>query len=151
VDITDPAVPAPAGYYDVGGIAWKGAMKGDLFVVPGHSDGVYVFRNENLLPNDVSAETPRAGGTRLTNHPNPFNPQTTLYFLLPEASRVRLAVHDLSGRLLTVLVDDARQAGEHAVDWNGRDSGGRELASGVYLARLETERGVRTQKLVLAR
>jgi hypothetical protein len=85
------------------------------------------------------------------NYPNPFNPQTTLTYLLPRTGQVRLAIYDLIGRPLIVLVDGFAAAGEHTASWDGRDRRGAEVASGVYFARLETDTGVLTRKITLAR
>lgn len=72
------------------------------------------------------------------NAPNPFNPVTTLRFALPaDAGRVRLRVFDLKGRVVRTLVDGRLPPGRHEVQWRGRDEDGREMASGVYLYRLE--------------
>jgi len=67
----------------------------------------------------------------LANYPNPFRQQTTLAFELSEAGPVRLAVHDVLGREVAVLVDEARAAGRHTVPLDGRG-----LANGVYVSRL---------------
>ncbi len=66
------------------------------------------------------------------NVPNPFNPRTTIRFSLPEAGPVRVAVYDLRGRLLRVLVAATLPAGSHDVTWDGRDDQGRVVASGAY-------------------
>ena len=82
------------------------------------------------------------GGTRpatselFDNHPNPFNPTTTIGFRLATPARVELSVFDVRGALVKRLVDDTRAAGRHDVTWSGLDEGGREVASGVYLVRL---------------
>jgi len=65
-------------------------------------------------------------------YPNPFNPVTTLGFDLPENSRVRLSVYDISGRLVAAVVDGWRSAGYHEVAFDASH-----LASGVYIYRLE--------------
>jgi hypothetical protein len=65
------------------------------------------------------------------NYPNPFNPATVVGYALPSASDVRLAVYDLLGREVAVLVDGPRGAGTHAVRFNAEG-----LASGVYVYRL---------------
>jgi hypothetical protein len=62
------------------------------------------------------------------NQPNPFNPLTTIRFDLPAAGPVRLAVYDLAGRLVRVLVEEARAAGSHEAVWDGRDAAGVPLA-----------------------
>ncbi|MCK4513565.1 right-handed parallel beta-helix repeat-containing protein, partial [bacterium] len=51
------------------------------------------------------------------NRPNPFNPTTAISYAVPKESRVRIAVYDLSGRLVRVLVDELRPPGEHSVLW----------------------------------
>ncbi|MBN2288923.1 MAG: T9SS type A sorting domain-containing protein [Candidatus Glassbacteria bacterium] len=86
------------------------------------------------------------------NSPNPFNPATTISYSVPEgqsAVRVRLEVFDIRGRLVQVLVDEAREAGTYHVLWDGTDSGGRHLASGVYLYRIHSGEFVKTRKMVL--
>ena len=83
--------------------------------------------------------------------PNPFNPRTTLSFLVPARTPVRLAIHDVQGRLVRVLVDEVLPAGQHAVEWDGRDGRGQELATGVYLSRLEAGGEVRSRKLALVK
>ena len=71
------------------------------------------------------------------NAPNPFNPTTRIAFNVPDnAGHVTLTVYDVSGRVVKHLVDEPLTAGPHTVSWNGRDDGGKDLASGVYFARL---------------
>ena len=83
--------------------------------------------------------------------PNPFNPQTTIEFSLANEGRVKLAVYDLRGRLVAELLNGLRLAGSGSFLWDGRDTYGSAVASGVYIARLETADGVQTRKLVVAR
>ncbi len=68
--------------------------------------------------------------------PNPFNPRTEIRYTLPGAGPVTLRVHDVRGRLVRELVAGSQAAGPHLVLWDGRDSGGRAVASGTYYARL---------------
>jgi len=65
------------------------------------------------------------------NFPNPFNPATTIRFVLPAASDVRLSVHDLIGREVAVLVNGKKMAGSHEVRFDAST-----LSSGVYIVRL---------------
>lgn len=83
--------------------------------------------------------------------PNPFNPQTTIRFSLPTAGRAQLSVYDMSGRLVRTLVNEHLAAGEHAVPWLGRNDRGREVASGVYLYRLEAGGVAQSKAMVLVR
>ncbi|MFN0149649.1 MAG: FG-GAP-like repeat-containing protein [bacterium] len=83
--------------------------------------------------------------------PNPFSLATELAFTLPDRGPVRLAVFDVSGREVAVLVDEAHAAGRHVVRWDGRGEDRRAMPAGVYLARLEFAGRVEGRKLVLAR
>lgn len=78
-------------------------------------------------------------------YPNPFNPTTTIQFMLASPSKVRLQVFDLSGRMVTELANRSFISGSHTISWNAINQ-----SSGVYLLRLETGNGVvQTQKLTL--
>jgi len=87
------------------------------------------------VPGDVTPAAPAYALHAVA--PNPFNPRTTVAFELPAAGRVRLSVYDAQGRLVRTLLDEARAAGRHAAEWDGRGDDGRTLASGVYLCRME--------------
>ncbi len=67
------------------------------------------------------------------NYPNPFNPETNITFQLPYLSQVTLTIYDLMGRKLTILVNKTINAGIHTIKWNGRDSAGRSVSSGIYI------------------
>jgi hypothetical protein len=81
--------------------------------------------------------------------PNPFNPRTTLSFSVAEAGPVSLLVYDTRGALLRRLVDGTMAPGFYERAWDGRDDAGRLMATGVYLARLQTGRTAQSRKLVL--
>jgi hypothetical protein len=85
------------------------------------------------------------------NHPNPFNPQTTIDYGLPSAAHVTIAVYTASGERVAVLVDDDRAPGTYAAQWDGRDRLGRPVASGIYFCRLDAGADSRVRKLVLMR
>lgn len=78
------------------------------------------------------------------NYPNPFNAQTNFKYALREDCHVRLEVYNVLGRRVDVLVDEFQSAGYQAVHWNAGD-----LASGMYLYRLQAGDFVETRKLVL--
>jgi hypothetical protein len=83
------------------------------------------------------------------NHPNPFNPSTTISFTLPSRMRVTLEVFDVAGRRVASLVSEVRGGGHHEVTWNGRNDDGNAMHSGVYFARLEAGGRVLTKKMIL--
>ncbi len=90
------------------------------------------------------------------NYPNPFNPRTLIDFTLGREGegehQVRLEIFDLSGRRVRVLVDERRPPGVYREAWEGRDDGGAEVGSGIYLARLLVDGSVTgTRKMALLR
>ena len=98
---------------------------------------------EELIAADDAAQVPTEYAL-YNAYPNPFNPSTTIKFDLPEASMVRLAVYDMLGREVAVLVNGERVAGQHIVVF---DAG--RLASGMYIYRLQTGDFTQTKKLML--
>ncbi|MCK4547291.1 MAG: VCBS repeat-containing protein [Candidatus Eisenbacteria sp.] len=85
------------------------------------------------------------------NTPNPFNPVTEIRFDLPRAMPVSLAVYDVRGRLARRLMNANLPAGAHRVVWDGHNEHGRQVASGIYLYRLETGRETLVRKMVVVR
>ena len=83
------------------------------------------------------------------NYPNPFNSSTTIQFTLPQPETVELAIYNLAGQQVTTLAQGKREAGTYTLRWDGRDDARRELASGVYLYRLQAGQQVETRKLLL--
>jgi len=82
----------------------------------------------------------------IQSYHNSFNPTTTIKYELPKAAMVRLSVYDMLGREVSVLVDERKDAGVHEVKFDGSN-----LASGVYLYRLQAGDFVQARKLVVVR
>ena len=100
---------------------------------------------------EVVAAVPRAVAFAGA-HPNPFNPETTLHFEVPRAARVSLSILDVRGRRVVELLASARrEAGAHAVRWDGRDALGRRVASGVYVAELVVDAQKHVSRVVVVR
>ena len=87
----------------------------------------------------------------LQNYPNPFNSITVIRFTLRTPQDVELSVYNLAGQKAITLVDGPHQAGSHTIDWDGRNSLGRQLGTGVYLYRVRTDEWDRTRRLLLLR
>jgi hypothetical protein len=85
------------------------------------------------------------------NYPNPFNPSTEIKFSLRNKSKVTLRVYDVSGRLVNTLVDGVLGEGKHSVNWNGINSNGANVASGVYFYRMDTKDYTESKKMILLR
>jgi hypothetical protein len=94
--------------------------------------------NENSMTR-ISHEAPNTGLTfKLEqNFPNPFNPQTSIHYELEEASQVRLEIISLAGQKIVTLVDAGQQRGAYTIVWDGKDSSGKNAASGLYIAGLK--------------
>jgi len=107
-----------------------------------------------LQQEDITAApeaTPHRTDLHLVAVPNPFNPQTTIEFALDKQQRAEVAVYDLTGRQIAVLVDRVYGSGKHSVVWNGKDAMGRAVPSGTYIVRLETEGATQAKKVMLIR
>lgn len=154
-----PANIAPGVTFSV--VTWPapGGLRG-LVTLTGQVDKLLVGGQEFAIDNicvlgDGSTSADEGLPGRLPavalhpNHPNPFNPSTTLKFSLSRDSQVRLTVHDLMGRAVRTLVEGDRPAGEHSVLWDGRDDRGEAVGTGVYFVRVETRDGVDSRKIAL--
>ena len=85
------------------------------------------------------------------NIPNPFNPQTTIRYDVPEGSAVRLVIYNTVGQQVRTLVAQRQEAGAHQVVWDCRDAVGRDVASGIYLIRMNAGSFSQVRKMLLVR
>ncbi|MBU1949094.1 MAG: T9SS type A sorting domain-containing protein, partial [Candidatus Eisenbacteria bacterium] len=88
------------------------------------------------------------------NAPNPFYPRTQIRYESDGVmvGPIGMTIHDVTGRRVRDLGLVAATTGVHRVNWDGRDDGGRDLPSGIYLVRLETAHHlVRSQRILLTR
>ena len=83
------------------------------------------------------------------NYPNPFNPQTTIRFTLPEAMPITLTVYDVMGRQIRTLVQGTVEAGQHEVMWDGRSATGQAVPSGTYFYRVDAGGFSQTMQMTL--
>lgn len=81
--------------------------------------------------------------------PNPLNPKAEISFVLAQAGRVRIALYDLSGRLVATVLDESRAAGAHTVSWEGRSDRSRRVASGVYFLKIQARQGEDVQRVTV--
>ena len=84
-----------------------------------------------------------------TPTPNPFNPTTAISFELAEMLPINLSIYDITGKHITTLVNDTREAGRHEVFWNGKDSHGSQVSSGIYFARIESGAFIQNRRMTL--
>ena len=122
------------------------------------SGGAGSFPNDDWFVDDVTLNTVVGVNDRVIiplefaldqNYPNPFNPSTTVRYSLAAQSEVSLVIYDVLGRRIRSLVNATQQAGFREVVWDGRNDSGVQVASGIYLYRLEAGDLVATRKLML--
>lgn len=83
------------------------------------------------------------------NYPNPFNPETRISYSLPEPAYVKLSIFDINGTLIKTLQDGNQSTGRYESIWNGENSFGLKVGSGVYFYRIQANSFVQTRKMVL--
>ncbi len=117
-----------------------------------HEDSLTVFLDAEtgdvlystvIVSNDEEPGTPDRFSLA-QNYPNPFNPSTNIPFELREASRVEISVYSILGQKVATIVNELYPAGSHLINWNASD-----LASGVYIYRMEAGGFTQTRKFVL--
>ena len=104
-----------------------------------------------LATNEIRGENLPTEIALFNNYPNPFNPTTEIRYGLPEAAEVTIRIYNISGRLIKELESGYREPGTHQVTWDGRDSAGRKVSSGVYLCHFLANSVTRVQKILLAK
>jgi len=85
----------------------------------------------------------------LGNYPNPFNPNTNIVFWLKQDARVKLEIFNSRGQKVRSLKHELMPAGRHSIPWDGKDSAGNTLGSGVYLYRLEADGYTKYYKMIM--
>jgi hypothetical protein len=89
--------------------------------------------------------------TNLTasNYPNPFNPETIISYTLPNDGNVKIEIFNIKGQKVKGLLNEYTTKGHNNIVWNGQDDNGRNVGSGLYFYRIETEEHTATKKMVL--
>ena len=100
---------------------------------------------------DVAGASVPAALHLAQNAPNPVNGSTTIRFGVARSGKVALRVFDAHGRLVRTLVQGRVDAGTHAAVWDGRDTQGRQVASGQYFYRLVSPQGIEERRLLVIR
>jgi hypothetical protein len=114
------------------------------FVIVGEREHLYYLKvGKDSLE---SIPTPRL---YLGAYPNPFNPETTLRFYIPDEASVRLDIYNIKGQKVRDMINESCQAGTYTAIWNGRDSAGKQASSGMYFAVLTAGGNQLSRKLML--
>jgi hypothetical protein len=83
------------------------------------------------------------------NYPNPFNPETRINYSLPEPAYVKLNIYDINGTLVRTLQEGNKSAGRYEAIWDGKNSTGNKVGSGVYFYRIQANSFSQVKKMIL--
>ncbi|MFC2133764.1 T9SS type A sorting domain-containing protein [Bacteroidota bacterium] len=119
-----------------------------LDVKGGLSEAV-VFFVQTTVSVDSGEEQNLSEFSLSNNYPNPFNMQTTIEYVLPRSSHVKITVYNILGQLVKILVDSEKEPGQHRTMWNGIDQQSRKTSSGIYFCRIVAGDFVSSRKLLL--
>ena len=130
---------------DNDGLVWFGGLEGAT------NNGIMSYNKNSAV---MAVDSPQALPEALVirgNYPNPFNPSTTIEFLLPEAGLTTLTIYGITGQKVRELAGEQLARGVHTVVWDGRDDRGLNVSSGVYLCRLKMGDQVAAKRMLLIR
>jgi hypothetical protein len=119
----------------VSGIAIKFTTKPPTVVSVGDDNEI-----DQIIPTAYTLEQ---------NYPNPFNPETRISYSIPEPTHVKMSIYDINGTLVKILQDGNQSAGRYEAVWNGKNSIGVKVGSGVYFYRIQANSFVQTKKMIL--
>ena len=118
------------------------------YLSPISTEDVYIFTPSSNTFRKSSANIPFTYELS-QNFPNPFNPITNIRYSIPKNSIVSLAIYDILGRQIIQIIDKEISAGMHNVQWDGKNNSGEYVSTGIYYYKLETDKFVKTRKMVL--
>ena len=107
-----------------------------------------------IVDTDVETEEPSQIVTQFNltqNYPNPFNPDTRIQYELPRTSHVIMGIYNLMGQEVVRLIEEEKETGVHSIHWDGRDSQGHYLPSGIYVYQIRAGENIESRKLILSR
>ncbi len=108
-----------------------------------------VDRDGEFLSEPRTITTPRWVTELRQNFPNPFNPTTNISFYLTSPTEVSLRIYDNRGQLVTTLLREKMTSGDHTLQWDGTNSRGQSVSSGIYFVRFVTDDRTFSSKLTL--
>ncbi len=97
----------------------------------------------------IDIKEPQNYALELDNYPNPFNPNTTISFSMPESGKAELTIYNTKGQLVKTLVSEEFTAGKHSVVWNGKGENEKIVSSGIYFYKLTTKNSVVTKRMIM--
>lgn len=129
----------------------------NFFTGYGHTDYEWIPEEPGIYQAQIRLSNYEVGNSELVSqlisepmaYPNPFNPSVNIAFSLAKAAEVRVEVYNLRGQKVKSLHRGELTPGNHQMIWNGKDDNGKGVASGLYLARIQSGKAQQTIKLML--
>ncbi len=144
--------PTGPGVYTVRASRWDYEDQVIENVVVNEGEVVELTIPMHLTSTDIDDPvTPPMTQIKATNYPNPFNPETTISFFLPEAGITELCIYNLKGQMIRRMINAPLSVGTHRLVWDGKDERNTPVASGMYLYRLQSGKHKFSGKMVLAK
>jgi hypothetical protein len=140
---TDPPIDNRSMYY-LTSSGWVAIPGVDIMVTAYVSDQPVGVEEENIGALPLTFELKQ-------NYPNPFNPSTVIAYQLPQNEMVTLEIFNALGQKVRTLVNETKDAGQYEITWDGKNTSGNQLSSGIYLYRLNAGNYVKVMKMVLLR
>lgn len=144
VNVNDPTNPTVAAEFRAPGDGYAVCLSGENVILADyyslmtfHSNLTGIADDNNALPQSFAL---------YQNYPNPFNAQTTISYILPQASEISLDIFDILGRKIETLQSGHQEAGEHSVIWNAENN-----TSGIYFYKLIVGDRIYSNKMILLR
>lgn len=135
-------------FWALGFYTWRVSVFDGTVFVNSSDTFVIEFPEVTGLPDENTGALPQQFSLQ-QNFPNPFNPNTTIQFELPEAVAVQLTIYNSSGQLMKTLVQSQFPPGSHHVVWDARNRIGEKVASGIYLYMLNAGDYQEVRKMLL--
>ena len=116
----------------------------DLKLIVGDED--FVFNTAEAILNDIPEKFSLS-----QNYPNPFNPVTRMDYTLPKRSRVVISIYNVLGQEVKTIINREQEYGYHSITWDGIDNRGKQMSSGIYFARMNSNSFSQTKKMLLVK
>lgn len=161
-DISNPLQISIAAEYDTSPSSGEGfdgafgvypfAPSGNIYISD-WDNGLFVFSYGDSTP--VKVNLPETGlpdrYALHQNYPNPFNPSTTIHYEVPQQTFVTIEIYNMLGQKILTLVSDVETAGEHLVEWDGKDDAQKPVPSGIYFYRMNAAGFSQIKRMTLIR
>ncbi|MCD6594414.1 T9SS type A sorting domain-containing protein [bacterium] len=141
----------------INSIPFEAPISMDVFTLPSPKDNTSAhLPSVSALHKEISLDSENSSDNIATvpqdivlrqNLPNPFNSSTVLEYGIPQKSDVRLSIYDVMGREICNLINCEMNAGFYRASWNGKDSHGSSMSSGIYFVKLKVGDEMRTMKM----